>query len=141
LTHIETTVVERTVHIAARPETVWEYWTDPQLVCDWWGAAAELDARPGGTYRVEMEQGSVMRGEYLELVPYERIVFSFGWEPANGVPPLPPGSSTVEVSLVPHGGDTILTVRHTLPAHLEELHQSGWAHYLARLATTAGVSR
>ena len=141
MTDIETTVVEQTLHIAARPETVWEYWTDPRLMCDWWGAAAQLDARPGGTCRVEMAQGSVMRGEYLELVPYERIVFTFGWEPGDGVPALPPGSSTVEVSLVAHEGDTILTVRHTLPADLSALHQSGWGHYLARLASTAAVSR
>ena len=104
MTDIETTVVEQTLHIAARPETVWEYWTDPQLMCDWWGAAAQLDARPGGTCRIETEEGRVMRGEYLELVPYERIVFSFGWEAADGVPPLPPGSSTVEVSLVAYEG-------------------------------------
>ena len=41
-------IVEETVRIAARPETVWRYWTDPERMCAWWGAAAELDPRPGG---------------------------------------------------------------------------------------------
>jgi hypothetical protein len=60
-------IVEQTVRISARPETVWRYWTDPQRMCDWWGAAAELDPRPGGACRVEMGGGPVMRGEYLDL--------------------------------------------------------------------------
>ena len=83
MTEPDTRLVEQTVRISARPETVWRYWTDPQRMCDWWGAAAELDPRPGGTCRVEMGGGPTMRGEYLELVPYERIVFSFGWEPTR----------------------------------------------------------
>jgi uncharacterized protein YndB with AHSA1/START domain len=133
-------VVEQTLRIAARPETVWQYWTDPKLMCDWWGTAAQLDAQPGGTCRVEMDGGPVMRGEYLELVPYERIVFTFGWEPTDGAPPIPPGSTRVEVSLVAHEGDTILTMRHTIPAAQAELHRSGWEAFLPRLAAAA-VSR
>jgi uncharacterized protein YndB with AHSA1/START domain len=39
--------VERTIRIAARPETVWRFWTDPERICDWWGSSAELDPRPG----------------------------------------------------------------------------------------------
>jgi TfoX/Sxy family transcriptional regulator of competence genes len=39
-------------------------------MCDWWGVAAELDPRPGGTCRVELGGGPVMVGEYLELIPH-----------------------------------------------------------------------
>jgi uncharacterized protein YndB with AHSA1/START domain len=136
VTDIETRVVEQTLRIAARPETVWRYWTDPQLMADWWGAA-RLDPQPGGTYVVEMEGGPVMRGEFIELVPYERIVFSFGWEPTEGAPPIAPGSTRVEVSLVAHEGDTILTLRHTLPAAHADHHRAGWALYLPRLTGAA----
>ena len=41
MTDAETAVVEQTLRINARPETVWRYWTDPARMCDWWGAAAE----------------------------------------------------------------------------------------------------
>ena len=117
MTEPDTTVVEQTLRISARPETVWRYWTDPQRMCDWWGAAAELDPRPGGTCRVEMDGGPTMSGEYVELVPHERIVFSFGWEPGNGAPAVAPGSTRVEVTLAADAGDTILTLRHSgLPA-------------------------
>lgn len=141
MTETNTNVVEQTVRINARPETVWKYWTDPQRMCDWWGAAAELDPRPGGVCRVEMGGGPVMRGEYLELVPYERLVFSFGYEPADGAPAIAPGESRVEVTLLEDAGDTIMTLRHTdIPAELAELHASGWARFLPILVTAAGRS-
>lgn len=135
MTEPDADVVEQTLRISARPETVWRYWTDPQRMCDWWGAAAELDPRPGGTCRIEMGGGPIMHGEYLELVPHERIVFSFGWEAADGVPDLPPGSTRVEITLTADAGDTIITLRHTgIPvAHADE-HRAGWVHFLPRLA-------
>lgn len=69
MTDAETSVVEQTLRIDARPETVWRYWTDPIRMCEWWGAAAELDPRPGGACVVEMDGSGVMRGEYVEVVP------------------------------------------------------------------------
>ena len=135
MTNVDEGVVEQTLRISARPETVWQYWTDPERMCEWWGSAADLDPRPGGTCTVEMGGGGVMRGEFLELVPHERIVFSFGWEPVEGGPDIPPGSTRVEVTLTPDAGDTILTLRHTgLPAAAVEEHTSGWAHFLPVLA-------
>jgi uncharacterized protein YndB with AHSA1/START domain len=130
-------VVEQTIRIQAHPETVWRYWTDPQRMADWWGQA-QLDPRPGGTYRVQMVGGAVMLGEFVELVPYERIVFSFGWEPHEDMPSLAPGSTRVEVILADDGGDTVLTVRHTgLPPALVADHDGGWRHFLPILADAA----
>ena len=92
-------VVEHTIRIGARPETVWRYWTDPERICDWWGVSAELDSRPGGTCLVMLGGNAVMRGEFVELIPCQRIVFTLGWEPADGAPPVAPGSTTVTVTL------------------------------------------
>jgi uncharacterized protein YndB with AHSA1/START domain len=140
LTEPGTSVVEQTLRISARPETVWRYWTDAQRMCDWWGAAAELDPRPGGTCRVAMETGRVMRGEFVELVPYERIVFSFGFEPAENAPPITAGSTLVEVTLAADGADTILTLRHSgIPAAHADEHRAGWSHTLPLLAEVAGA--
>ncbi len=142
VTETDANIVEQTMRISARPETVWRYWTDPQRMCDWWGAAAELDPRPGGLCRVEMGAGQVMRGEYLELLPYERLVFSFGWEPIDGFSAIPPGQSRVEVTLIEDAGDTILTLRHTgIPEAFTELHASGWSHFLALLAAATDTSK
>lgn len=132
-------MIEQTLRIDARPETVWRYWTDPVRMAQWWGAAADLDPRPGGVYVVEMEPGGpLMRGEYVELVPHERLVFSFGWDPTDTGPVVPPGSSRVEITLEPDGPGTVLTLRHTgLPAAAGEEHDRGWAHFLGRLAVVA----
>jgi uncharacterized protein YndB with AHSA1/START domain len=119
---------------------VWRYWTDPDRMCDWWGTAADLDPRPGGTCVVEMGNGGVMRGQYVELVPHERLVFSLGWDPTEGAPAVPPGSSVVEVTLTPDGDDTILTLRHTgLPPGVLGDHRAGWAHFLPLLADAVGA--
>jgi uncharacterized protein YndB with AHSA1/START domain len=142
VTEADANIVEQTVRISARPETVWKYWIDPQRICDWWGAAAELDPRPGGLCRVEMGGGPVMRGEYLELVPYERLVFSFGWEPTNNSPAIAPGESRVEVTLIEDSGDTVLTLRHTgIPAAAAERHADGWSHFLPLLTAAASESQ
>lgn len=142
MTGTEDGAVEHTIRIGARPETVWRYWTDPQRMCDWWGVAADLDPRPGGICRVEMGEGPVMQGEFVELVPYERIVFTFGWTTPDGPSPVPPGSTRVEVTLAGQDGDTILTLRHTgLPAAHADEHRGGWGHFLPRLAQAVEPSR
>ena len=134
-------MIEQSLRIHARPETVWRYWTDPARMCDWWGVSADLDPRPGGTCVVDLG-GPVMRGEYVELVPYERIVFTFGWDATHGAPAVAPGSTTVEVTLTRDGDETVVALRHSgLPAaHLDE-HRSGWAHFLPILGAAASNER
>ena len=142
MTVTEDGAVEHTIRISARPETVWRYWTDPERICHWWGASAVLDARPGGICRVRLGGDAVMRGEFVELIPYRRIVFTLGWEPAEGAPPVAPGSSTVTVTLIEDDGDTILTLRHIgLAPVARDMHRSGWSRFLPRLAGAAGPAR
>jgi len=132
-------VLERSLRIAAPPETVWQYWVDPGRMTQWWGVSAELEARPGGACRVAMAQGPVMEGEFVEVVPHERLVFTFGWTtPPPGGTPVPPASTRVEVTLVPDGDGTLLTLRHHgLPADQVGEHTEGWSHFLGVLAGTA----
>jgi uncharacterized protein YndB with AHSA1/START domain len=134
--------VEREVRIAARPETVFEFFTDPEKMILWKGRRAELDARPGGTYRVEINDQAVALGEYVEVDPPGRIVFTWGWEgqeSGQGEHAVPPGSSRVEITLEPHGDGTLVRLRHLdLPAESREIHGQGWDLYLGRLATAAG---
>jgi uncharacterized protein YndB with AHSA1/START domain len=138
----ETTSVEREIVIEARPETVWEFLTDPDLAIRWMGQTASFDARPGGEYRVGVIPGHTASGEFVEVDPPRRIVFTWGWEPGpdgeeNSVPP---GTSTVEIELVPHGEGTTVRFNHYgLPgAEAAQSHGHGWDHYLARLVTAAG---
>ena len=85
--------------------------------------------------------GPIMSGEFLELVPYEKIVFSFGWEPIDGATMLAPGSTRVEVTLAAHDGGTLLTLRHTgIPTEHADDHDNGWAHFLPILVDVAGAA-
>ena len=130
----ETAAVERELEIAASPETVWELLTDPAAA--WMGLAASFELRPGGAYRVEVIPGHTAVGEFVEIDPPRRLVHTWGWE---GTEDVPPGSTTVEYELVPHGAGTLLRFRHRdLPTGAAaESHGRGWEHYLARLAVAA----
>ena len=125
-------VLEREVRIAASPATVFPFFTDPEKMIRWKGITAELDPRPGGVYRVNVTGHDIARGEYVEVVPNQRIVFTWGWEAEGN--PVPPGSTTVEVTLTPDGDHTILRLRHLgLPAEARAEHGEGWDHFMARL--------
>lgn len=133
--------VEREVRIAARPETVFEFFTDQEKQLLWMGRRAELDARPGGIYLVEINDQSTARGEFVEIDAPNRVVFTFGWEgqeAGSGVHGVPPGSSRVEITLEPEGDGTLVRLRHFgLPEEAREMHGQGWQLYLGRLEIAA----
>src|SRR6266511_3799086 len=85
-----TDVLAHEVRIEARPEIVFAFLTDPDKMTQWKGDSAQLDARPGGVYRVQIGQAVVV-GEFVELDPPRRVVFTWGWE---GNDADPPGSSS-----------------------------------------------
>ncbi len=137
----EQTSVVRELEIAARPETVWEFLVDPAKAVRWMGISASLDARPGGEYRVVVLPGHIASGEFVEVDPPHRLVYTWGWEVDEGEPnPVPPGASTIEIELEPRGEGTLLRLEHRdLPgAPSAESHGHGWDHYLGRLAAIAG---
>ena len=122
----------REIVIDATPETIWPFLTEPGKHVEWDGTVAELDPRPGGVYRVLVAGQFQSAGTYVEVVPMEKVVFTFGWE-EEGHPP--PGSTTVEITLHPEGDKTRVRLRHHgLPDDAVEPHGHGWAHYLGRLA-------
>lgn len=121
------TTLEQTVRIAARPETVWSYWTDPARLAEWWGTDAEVLPEPGGLFRVVMESGPVMRGSFLELDPPNRLVFTFGWEQNAPGELLAPGTTRVEVTITPDGDESVLQLRHfEMPTTYAADHEKGW---------------
>jgi uncharacterized protein YndB with AHSA1/START domain len=125
--------VTRELRVPARPETLFALLTDPSQITRWLGQTATIDARPGGIFRVCINDTDVARDKYLEVVPHERIVFSWGWE--QGGAPLAPGSTTVEFTLVPQDDSTLVRVRHLgLPPELREAHGAGWDMMLGNLA-------
>ncbi len=123
------------VHIAAHPEQVYDYFTRADAIVRWMGDYAVLDPRTDGEFTVDIN-GVPVRGRYLELEPPRRLVISWGHA---GSEQLPPGASTVEVTLTPDGdGTTVRVIHRDLPEQEARQHGIGWLHFLARL-TVAGA--
>jgi len=123
------------IEITAPPAVVYRYLTEPESMVRWMGEFAVLDARPGGEFTVDIN-GVPVRGHYIDLDPPHRLVIAWGHA---GSDLLPPGSSTVEISLEPAGDGTRLQLEHRdLPPEEARMHAMGWPHFLSRLATAAG---
>ena len=126
----------REIMIDATPETIWPFLTEADRYIEWEGTEAEIDARPGGIYRVLVAGQFPGVGEFVEVVPTSKVVFTFGWEQEGN--PITPGSTTVEITLHPEGTKTRVRLVHSgLPADAVDNHTSGWSHYLDRLAIRA----
>ena len=105
------------------PARVFAAWTTPAELTRWFGLrengmiSAEVDLRVGGVWRFEMRSDSNSRqfleGEYLEVAPPKRLVFS--WRhvvlPPSGEPE-PSPVSRVELTFEPQGAATRLRLRH-----------------------------
>lgn len=133
----DTSAVEREVRIRARPDTIFPFFTDPELMVRWMGTSVEVDPRPGGIYLVDVAGNHVARGEYVEVSSPHRVVFTWGWESEESV--VRPGASTIEVTLTPDGDHTIVRLVHSdLPSEASaDAHATGWEHYLERLGIAA----
>jgi uncharacterized protein YndB with AHSA1/START domain len=122
------------VRITATPDEVFPYLTDADLMVQWMGNWAELDPVAGGKFVLDIN-GVPVRGEYLAVEPPHRVVFSWG---CAGHETLPPGSTTVEITLRADGDETVLELVHRdLPPEELAQHDTGWGHFLPRLAIAA----
>jgi len=124
-------IVEKSIWIEARPETVFSYFADARKLTLWMGRTASLDAREAGGLRIDMNGRDIVEGTFVAVEPYERIAFTWGWVGSDAHPP---GSSLVEVTLRPEGGGTQLQLRHSqVPAVEADTHRAGWEFYFGRL--------
>ena len=141
-------VVERTLR--ASPERIFEAYTDPKLVPQWWAPPGgslrveQMEVRPGGRYRyVQRNPGGqelVFVGSYVELRPPNRLVYTFEIE-GQGHP------VTATVELHPEGSATRVTltnlcvskeVRDMMVKHGAEGGAKAALQQLARLVEHSG---
>ena len=116
--------------IEAEPSEVYRYFVEEEAILEWMGEGASLDPRPGGEFSLDVE-GSSIRGRFLELDPPYRLLFSWGFE---GSDTLPPGTSRVEVRLTREGQSTrVDLVHYGLSGDEAAQHAAGWPRFLNRL--------
>jgi uncharacterized protein YndB with AHSA1/START domain len=133
--------------LEAAPERVFAAWTRPEALRLWWCPAGwtpaeiEIDARPGGPYRLAMNRENdtqvvAVRGRFVEIAPPRRLVYTWRWEGA--FQDMPETIVTVEFRAV--AGGTELTLRQEpleLPICTRQL--SGWLAACKRLAAALKV--
>ena len=110
-----------TRRFAAPPEAVYRAHTEPRLIQKWmlgpdgWTMpVCVCEARPGGKIRYEWADGKgggfYLTGEFVELVPFSRIVHVERMHLPNPCP-----DNHVETRFEPDGSGTLMTMRMTLP--------------------------
>jgi uncharacterized protein YndB with AHSA1/START domain len=147
-----TATVEVIVHVAATPQNVFPYFTDPARYVQWMGSQATLDPVAGGAYRVHMSDGFQAAGTFVQVEPPHQVAFTWGFadeeaarhvlhEPAeaSSASAMAAGSTRVTVTLDAEDGGTRVTLRHDDLAsdELRHGHRIAWQAYLQRLAIRA----
>src|ERR1700712_1257869 len=126
------TIVRR---IKASPARVWAAITEPGLMLQWWGPdagptlSAEADVRAGGRFSIvfRLLNGDEHNptGVYREVVPEQKLVFTWEWADA------PERESLVTFLLRPLDGGSELTLFHErLPEDAVTSHEAGWTGFL-----------
>lgn len=150
-------VIERTFY--APVELIWQMWTEAEHFKNWYGPkgftvpVAEMDVRVGGKRLIciamqtpERSMRMWFTGEYREVVPNERLVYtdSMADEQGNVLPPsamgMPEGSpaiTEVTVQLEELGGRTKMVMTHAgVPA--DSPGAGGWAQAFEKMAEYIG---
>ena len=138
----EKTSLEIIRFINAPRDRIYQAWTDPVQLKEWWGPKEVrtlkivADARVGGKYRWDLvnQDGEEMSvcGEYKELIPGKRVVFTWKW---NDDEAWENYTSQVSVEFSDRDGGTELKLTHEkLPSEeSRDRHNHGWNSVLDRL--------
>ena len=134
---------DKTIHLPVTVDEAFALITQPERLRRWQTVAARVDLRVGGEYRWTVTPGHNASGVFQEIEPGKRVVFTWGWE---GGGDLPPGASTVTITLEPQAeGTTLRLVHDGLTEEQAASHAMGWNHYLDRLvvetSTAEGAGR
>ena len=121
------------------PERVFAAWADPDKMSRWMGPGeivaptVECDLRVGGRYRIVMRKPTGeefdVGGVYREIVPNERLCFTWAWKDT------PERESLVTVIFKPDGGGTLMTLAHEqfFDEDARDRHEAGWNGTLDKL--------
>ena len=123
----------------APPQNVYAAWTDPEKILKWFGpdsgpvAEAVTDVRVGGRYAITFstEDGEQhhVSGVYREVVPGQKLVFTWAWRTT------PERESLVTILIKPERTGSLLTLIHEqlFDEPTRDRHAQGWSGSLDKL--------
>lgn len=132
---LRTTLVLRRTFAATRPR-VFRAWIEPEALQRWLKPnglslrVRSLDARVDGSFHFDLENGVAIVGTYLDLVPPEKLVFTWSNEAQ------PEQGTVVTVNFLEQGSSTEVVLTHTRLSQpeLRMRVESGWRAALEALA-------
>jgi uncharacterized protein (TIGR03086 family) len=129
-------VFTASVDLPVGPDEAFALVTDPDRLRRWAAVCATVDLRAGGAWSWNVTPGHAAGGTVQEVDPGRRIVFGWGWQ---GDDTLPPDTSTVTVTIEQVETGSRVTLAHSgLPTQAQiDGHAQGWEHYLERLERLA----
>ncbi len=127
----------KTADLPVSPEEAFALITEPERLRRWQAVTAYVDLRAGGDFRWTVTPGHVAAGTFREVEPGKRVVFGWGWD---GSDDLPPDASTVTLTVEPTEGGSRITLTHEgLSEEQAAMHAEGWNHYFERLEKLAAT--
>ena len=138
LQHIPTAIDRLTIaaHFPQRaPDVLFEYWTKPDLICQWWPPQAVIEPYEGGAYHFAWPRmGWDLRGQYVTFDIGRTLGFTWKWDHEAA----PPRHVEITFDALP-GGGTQITLTHgvytdsTEDQQERKGHLEGWTHFLGQL--------
>ena len=133
--------LEITRRFEAPIQRVWQAWTDPRALSQWFGPGeapsvtqADLDVRPGGHYTIAFRtpdgEDSRVSGRYEAVVAPHTLSFSWAWQST------PDRVSFIRIALEAEGTGTVMRFRHDrfFDSAARDNHSRGWSAALEKFA-------
>jgi uncharacterized protein YndB with AHSA1/START domain len=136
--------VKITRHFSESPVRIWQGWTDPKMMKQWFGSdpkgvvlGARVDLRIGGSFEVTFANSDGSRhtcaGTYNQIEVHRRLTFSWTWKDRPGPVEL------VTVHLEDESNGTRMEFQHSnIDPNSTHHYAAGWASTFDKLERAFG---
>ncbi len=115
-------VLEKEYWIKAPSEKIFACFTNEEAMLSWHGKEVTLDPVPGGIYKVVFPNDDVILGQYIEVVPNKKVVYTANYGNVK---------STVSVEFIPQNDGTLVKLRQEfLPEQDTSSFDGGWDYFI-----------
>lgn len=123
--------------VPGTPDEVFAWFTEPELLTQWWPERARADARSDGDFELAWpSQDMRLLGRYLVFEPGARLVFTWSFAHEARAP------RTVDIQFAAADDQTRITIEHTHGDDPDERqgYIDGWKFFVGRLRDSLSAS-